>query len=312
MLPAPKPKDQENETPTEETVEGQNVVRKDRFHLSLVSTASKTLSTWAALSQSSIATVTKLRHYLRRLAVNTNLLWSQVLSVGGGQFFRGIFLVGEAPVTLEPRQIALGNNTLASYELVEDAEAGRITYYFKDGGRIDEDDYQLGVIPANDPGAYDLDDIYEVDGDTKFCQALQPSNQVEFGVYAHIGNNFGYKEGEPFVPCSQWQQGDANYQRQDDQQKIAEARKGATTFKTNAGFVGSTDELLDVAVDDELTYRIYSSSVQDLNITKDGAGAGDQAEAVVNCVTLRLQFHQSSEALMSPSMAISIVPAARL
>ena len=33
------------------------------------------------------------------IRVNTNLLWSQVLSVGGGQFFRGIFLVAEAPST---------------------------------------------------------------------------------------------------------------------------------------------------------------------------------------------------------------------
>ena len=65
------------------------------------------------------------------------------------------------------------------------------------------DDYELGVIPDNDPGAEvgSLSDIYKVDGDTKFCQALQPSNQVEFGVYGHIGNNFGYKEGEAFYPC---------------------------------------------------------------------------------------------------------------
>ena len=128
------------------------------------------------------------------LRVNTNLLWSQVLSVGGGQFFRGIFLVAEAPVNLERRQIALGNNTLASYELERFAEAGRISYYFKNGGRINKDDIDLGVIPENDPGAFDLNDIYKVDDGTKFCQALQPSNQVEFGVYGHIGNNFGYKK----------------------------------------------------------------------------------------------------------------------
>ena len=184
---------------------------------------------------------------------------------------------------MERRQLALGNNTLASYELERFAEAGRISYYFKDGGRIDKDDIDLGVIPENDPGAYNLDDIYEVDGGTKFCQALQPSNQVEFGVYGHIGNNFGYKQGEPFVPCSQWQQGDTDYQRQNNQQATAEARKRATTFKTNAGFVDSSDQLLTVAKDDELIYTIYKDSIEDLEFTKDGSGAGDQAEAVLDC-----------------------------
>ena len=30
--------------------------------------------------------------------VNTNLLWSQLLSIGGGQLLRGIFLVGEGTI----------------------------------------------------------------------------------------------------------------------------------------------------------------------------------------------------------------------
>ena len=283
-LLTPKPKDQEQKTPEEETIEGQNVVRRDRF-----APKSGFDSFQNVVDMGSVIPIVYCRRHEKGgityggIRVNTNLLWSQVLSVGGGQFFRGIFLVGEAPINLERRQIALGNNTLASYELTQNAEAGRISYYFKDGGRIDETDYELGVIPENDPGAYDLDDIYEVDGGTKFCQALQPSNQVEFGVYGHIGNNFGYKQGEPFVPCSQWQQGDTDYQRQNSQQRTAEARKGATTFKTNAGFVGNSDQLLVVATDDELTYTIYRDSIEDLEFTKDGAGAGAQAEAVLDC-----------------------------
>ena len=81
------------------------------------------------------------------LRVNTNLLWSQVLSVGGGQFFKGLFLVGEAGVEIDYEQIALGNNTLASYELIEDAEAGRVTlYYDNEGGRISFADYKRGVL----------------------------------------------------------------------------------------------------------------------------------------------------------------------
>ena len=283
MLLTPKPKDQENKTPEEETIEGQNVVRRDRF-----APKSGFDSFQNVVDMGSVIPIIYCnRHEIGGveyggLRVNTNLLWSQILSVGGGQFFRGIFLIGEAPVNIEERQIALGNNTLASYELQKDAEAGRITTYRENGGRIDEDNYALGVIPANDPGAFDLDDIYEVDGGTKFCQALQPSNQIEFGVYKHIGNNFGYKQGESFVACSQWQQGDEDFQRQDNQQKIAEARKGATTFHTRAGFVGS-DGLKSVDKDDVLTYKIFKDSVQDLKFEKDGSGAGDQADGVVNC-----------------------------
>ena len=87
------------------------------------------------------------------IRVNTNMLWSQLLSIGGGQFFRGIFLVSEKAVQLDHTQMALGNNTLASYELspkADESEAGRVTYYFKDGGRIDKDDFELGVIAAKD------------------------------------------------------------------------------------------------------------------------------------------------------------------
>ena len=207
MLLTPKPKDQETKTPEEETIEGQNVVRRDRF-----APKSGFDSFQNVVDMGSVVPII----YCKRediggityggLRVNTNLLWSQVLSVGGGQFFRGIFLVGEGPVNLELRQLALGNNTLASYELTKDAEAGRVTFYYENNGqRITESDYELGVVPDNDPGAFNLNDIYEVDDGTNFCQALQPSNQVEFGVYGHIGNNFGYKLGEKFIALTQWQ-----------------------------------------------------------------------------------------------------------
>ena len=285
MLLAPKPKDEEKPKRTEEQIEGQDVVRRDRF-----APKSGFDSFQNVVDMGSVVPIV----YCKReeiggvtyggLRVNTNLLWSQVLSVGGGQFFRGIFLVGEAPLNLERRQMALGNNTLASYELRKNAEAGRITTYFKNGGRIDKDDYELGVIPANDIGNSDDADVYKVEGRPDFCQALQPSNQVEFGVYGHIGNHFGYKEGEPFVPCSQWQQrSDITLERQNNQQRTAEARKGATRFNTRAGFVGNNDAEISVSRDQELTYKIFRDSDYDLEFRKDGAGSGEQAEAVVNC-----------------------------
>ena len=283
-LLAPKPKDQEDKTPEEETIEGQNVIRRDRF-----APKSGFDSFQNVVDMGSVVPII----YCKRegeyggLRVNTNLLWSQVLSVGGGQFFKGLFLVGEAGVEIDYEQLALGNNTLASYELIEDAEAGRVTlYYDNEGGRISFADYKRGVIANNDPGAEagSLADIYSVVSSTAFCQALQPSNQVEFGVYGHIGNHFGFKEGEPYVPLSQWQnRPDDTLERQGNQQRIAEARKGATRFNTRAGFVGSNDEEVSVSRNQELTYKIFRNSDYDLMFLKDGIGAGEQAEAKVNC-----------------------------
>ncbi len=286
MLLTPKPKDEEKPKREEEVVEGQDVVRRDRF-----APKSGFDSFQNVVDMGSVVPVV----YCKReeisgtvyggLRVNTNLLWSQILSVGGGQFFRGIFLVGEAGIELDHSQIALGNNTLASYELKSNANAGRVTlYYTNGGGRITKDNYKLGVKAANDPGNFDDGDIYEINDTKDFCQALQPSNQVEFGVYGHIGNNFGYKDGEPFVPCSQWQnRPDDTLERQNNQQRIAEAGKGASTFHTRAGFVDSISKLESVDVGDELTYKIYRDTDYDKEFREDGAGSGGQREAVVNC-----------------------------
>ena len=305
MLLTPKPKDQETKTPEEETIEGQNVVRRDRF-----APKSGFDSFQNVVDMGSVVPII----YCKReeidgityggLRVNTNLLWSQVLSVGGGQFFKGLFLVGEAGVEIDYQQIALGNNTLASYELTEDAEAGRISlYYTNDGGRITTtDDYKLGVTPDKDPGAIagDGSDVYSVVDTTNFCQALQPSNQLEFGVYNLLGNNFGYKIGEDFEPMSQWQLGDDEYQRQEDNERYALREKQAQTFSTRAGITeirkngsltnpirhnsaGVTENLYsNVEINDEIIYNIYSSSQQDYEFTKDGAGGGGQPEAVLD------------------------------
>ena len=229
MLLAPKAQEPEEANYEETKVDGQDVIRKDRF-----APKNGFNSVQNVVELGSVVPIV----YAKKeeidgkqyggIRVNTNMLWSQLLSIGGGQFFRGIFLVSEKAVQLDHTQMALGNNTLASYELspkADESEAGRVTYYFKDGGRIDKDDFELGVIPSKDPGAFDLADIYEVDGDTKFCQAVQPSNQTEFGVFGHVGNNFGYTLGEDYTAITQWQnRSDGEYERQTSNQKFAEAR----------------------------------------------------------------------------------------
>ena len=299
-LLTPKPKDNESKGAEEETIEGQNVVRRDRF-----TPKSGFDSFQNVVDMGSVIPIV----YCKRedvegkayggLRVNTNLLWSQILSVGGGQFFRGVFLVGEGPVELDYAQLALGNNTLASYELPpasEDAEAGRATvYYAPTGGRIDRTDRVLGVVSAHDPGALvgdpgdpdvpaDVGDIYQVVGTTDFCQALQPSNQTEFGLYDHIGNNFGYKIGEDFLAVTQWQtRSDGEYERQNSNQKVAEGSKNSVRFTTRAGVKGSTNKLDTFIVGQEFDYIIHRTTEYERTFTEAGSTSGNEQPSVVNC-----------------------------
>ena len=85
--------------------------------------------------------------------VNTNLLWSQIYSVGGGQLLRGLFLVSEGAVSgIDPTQFALGNNLINNYDLAI-TDHGRVSIYYRaDGGRIVSADHIAGQIAANDLG----------------------------------------------------------------------------------------------------------------------------------------------------------------
>ena len=275
MLLAPKPKEEEAPTYEEGRVEGQDIVRRDRF-----TPKSGFDSIQNVVDMGSIIPII----YCKRegkyggLRVNTNLLWSQMMSVGGGQFFKGIFLVGESAPELELTQTAMGNNTLASYELVKGAEAGRITiYYAEGGGRMDVEDYELGVVPENDPGvlAASPSDIYTVLDQTDFCQAVLPSNQTEFGIHTLIGNNFGYKIGEDFLALSQWQQrADTTRERQQSNERIATREKQTVTYATRAGFRG-TEGLQVANKDDVFEYVIYAST-QEVTFEESGASSGGE------------------------------------
>lgn len=270
-LLTPKPKVEERSTPKETTVDGQDVVRRDRF-------ASKSGfdSVQNVVEMGSVIPIV----YCKReeingevyggLRVNTNLLWSQLLSIGGGQSFKGIYMIGEGPLTLEQKQIALGNNMLSGYELAQNLEAGRISiYYNSNGGRLSSASYERGVLPEFDITSPNTGDIYAVQDSAAiyrpdFCQAIQPTNQSEFGVYELIGNNLGYKIGEDFQPLSQWDaREDGEYERTDDNQKVAMRKKQSVMFSTRAGFVSTQSELLSLAKNDVITYAIYKSSEKD-------------------------------------------------
>ncbi len=206
--------------------------------------------------------------------VNTNLLWSQIYSVGGGQLLRSIFLVSEGTVAeLDPTQFAIGNNLINNYDLAI-TDHGRISIYYRaNGGRLTGADHIAGQLPANDPGNAENDggtDVFQVrgPGDTfasDFCFTSTPSNQTAFGVHNFIGNNFGFKVNPVFRPAVQLQPDNNNNVRcPNDWQAQAQRDKQNVTFSGRSGIVG-TEGITALDVGDTVTYTLYTSS--DLNRT---------------------------------------------
>lgn len=228
--------------------------------------------------------------------VNTNLLWSQIYSVGGGQLLRSVFLVSEGVVpNLDAAQFAIGNNLISNYDL-SISDHGRISiYYSPDGGRLTSQDHIAGQIPANDIGNAENaggQDVFSVRSTNDeyapdFCFASTPSNQTTFGVHSFIGNNFGFKVNPVFRPAVVLQPSDTGTVRcPNDWQAQAERRKQDVTFSGRSGITG-TEGLTLYQVGDTLTYTLFTSS--DLNrvfteVNPQGADGeatcGDVAQAV--------------------------------
>jgi len=260
-LLAPKP--QVRKTPTVETrnVQGQSIVRGDEFSPksgfdSLQNVVE--LGSTVPLVYANRQTIDGISY--GGIRVNTNLLLSQIYSVGGGQLLRALFLVGEGntdptnttAMQLNPTQFAIGNNLINGYELAA-TDAGRITiYYSSDGSRIISSDYLAGVIPSNDLGNAENaggGDVFQVRSNnnewkTDFCFVTKPSNQTSFGVDGFIGNNLGFRVNPSFRPALQFttrtnSEGDALVECKTDRQESARRRKDNTRFHAKSGLIGS-------------------------------------------------------------------------
>ena len=68
--------------------------------------------------------------------VNTNMLFSQLYSVSGGQLLRALFLIGEGSIEgIDPTQFAIGNNLISGYDLARrDGEGFAFTTSRMEGG----------------------------------------------------------------------------------------------------------------------------------------------------------------------------------
>jgi hypothetical protein len=199
---------------------------------------------------------------------NTNLLWSQLYSVGGGQLLRAVFSVGEGTVP-EPavNQYAIGNNLIRNFDL-QDNNTSRISLYYVDGSetsnRINSGDHIAGRLPGADLGNAENDgaaDVFQVRTANgwapDFSYVSTPSNQTSFGLGPFIGNNMPYRKSPQIKPRENYDTGAGNV---NNLQAIVDRRKDDWRYYGRAGVVGGDGSLVNFAVGDRFTYRIFSNS----------------------------------------------------
>lgn len=215
--------------------------------------------------------------------VNTNLIWSQMQSQGGGQMLRAVFLISEGTLgEVDPSQFAFGDNVLGGYDLAEaNAASSRVTFYVsKDGGRIVSADRVAGRTAANDIGNAENNggtDVFQSIGmngewTTNFCYASKPSTQTKFGVYQLIGNGYGFRTNPQLrpvvttktIPAGKKERGDIQLLCYPDGVGIAQRNKYNTLFSSRSGithkngsaFSGATS----LVIGDTVIYTIDASS----------------------------------------------------
>lgn len=296
-LLAPKPKAPEAQNLDVNTVQGQNLVNGSRF---TPKTGFDSVQNVVELG-SVVPLVYSKRQVIDGTAyggvrVNTNLIWSQIYSIGGGQLLRAVFLISEASITnLDPEQFAIGNNLINGYDL--NSDHGRITIYSSpDGGRLVSADRIAGQSAANDTGNAQNaggGDVFQVLGvgnawTTDFCYVSTPSNQTTFGLYGFIGSNFPFRVNPSFRSARKAETNSSNELncKNDDQQK-AERQKQDFKFPGRAGVVVNADEnegRIFVSPTDEITVKILSST-DALRKFTDGDGeasCGDVGQSVAS------------------------------
>ena len=215
--------------------------------------------------------------------INTNLLWSQLLSIGTGQILRAVFMVGEGPIgSLDPRQFAIGDNLLGSYDLDStNNTSGRCSIYFRPGGGLlVSGDHIAGRLAANDDGNAENSggsSVFDVRGvnqvyQNDFCYVSKPSNQTAFGVYSGMGNNLAYRVNPTIRSTSAPQlkpkgdKGDARVSCNPDTEGKAARDKYNTVFSSRSGmYVRNSSPTADgqqivLNVGDTVDYRLDSSS----------------------------------------------------
>ena len=270
-LLSPKPRQQKQPDYETKTVQGQDIQNSSRF---TPTSGFDSVQNVVELG-STVPLIYTNRQEIDGIAyggvrINTNLLWSQLYSVGGGQLLRALFLVGEGAIPqLDVDQFAIGNNVIGGYRLSNN-EAGRISlYYSSDGGRITSSDYISGLRASSDPGNAEnagASDVFQVRGKDlqfgpNFCFTSTPSNQKVFGLYGHLGNNFPLKPN-PIIRTEFNLGSDTvgdvicTLNRQEKGLRTKQGRN----YCGRSGLVGTTSGERNATVGEDLIFKIYKET----------------------------------------------------
>ena len=206
---------------------------------------------------------------------NTTLLWSQILSLGGSQMLRAMFMLAEGRVaSIDPNGFAIGDSSISSYDLGSSQanEIGsRITIYYRDnGGRISSANRLLGRSAAADPGnavnagAADVFEVRSIGNAWRpdFCASYKPSTSTTFGVYSLIGNDLYFKlnpKTRPVLKANlipEGTGGDARVVCDLEATAVVERAKYRANFSSRSGITSGTF----AAVNDLVTYKLLRNS----------------------------------------------------
>lgn len=239
--------------------------------------------------------------YYGGVRVNTNLLWSQLYSVGGGQLLRALFSVGEGTVPEpNPEQFAIGNNLIRNFDLAEN-DVSRISLYYVDGSeeanRINSADHIAGRNPGTDIGNAETaggGDVFQARTDSgwapDFCYVSQPSNQTTCGVSGFIGNNMPFRPNPRIRPTENYD----NEPRQKNAQAKADRGKDVYRYFGRCGVhevngAATGDGFRNLNVGDRVRYTLFNDSDNDgvFQFQIDGPDGYSYASDVASSVASR-------------------------
>jgi hypothetical protein len=254
------------------------------------------------------------------IRVNTSLLWSQIISLGGSQMLRAVFMLAEGPVaSIDPDGFAIGDSSISVYDLGS-AQAneigGRLTIYYRNnGGRIVAGDRILGRAAAADPGnamragATDVFQVPSVNNVLRpdFCSTAKPATSTTFGVYTLIGNDLGFKLNPLVKPQVQaalvpsGKKGDGRVVCNIQNTVVVERAKYAAFFSTRSGITAGTFS----EVGGTVTYRLLPSSDFETNFTHSEAGETWGSSKSFGSLDLQSTTKGIDQADVMPALAVS-------
>ena len=254
------------------------------------------------------------------IRVNTSLLWSQIISLGGSQMLRAVFMLAEGPVaSIDPDGFAIGDSSISVYDLGS-AQAnelgGRLTIYYRpNGGRIVAGDRILGRAASTDPGnamragAADVFQVPSVNNVLRpdFCSTAKPATSTTFGVYTLIGNDLGFKLNPLVKPQVQaalvpsGKKGDGRVVCNIQNTAVVERAKYAAFFSTRSGITAGTFN----EVGGTVTYRLLPSSDFETIFTHSEASeTWGSSKSFVSLDALSIG-HGIDEADVMPALVVS-------